>query len=226
MSRPRVLLSWSSGKDSAWTLHTLNRDPRVDVVGLLTSFNESADRVAMHAVRRELVDLQAAAAGLPLHSVDLPWPCTNDSYEQRMGAAFRQARADGVTHIAFGDLFLDDVRDYRIRQLEDTGLEPLFPLWGSDTRLLARSMVEAGVRAILTCIDPQQLDRSFIGRTFDAGLLDDLPDGTDPCAERGEFHTCCVAGPMFSGEIDVEVGDIVTRDGFVFADLTAREKTA
>jgi uncharacterized protein (TIGR00290 family) len=216
-----VLVSWSSGKDSAWTLHVLRQRADVDVVGLLTTFNEAADRVAMHAVRRAVVEAQAVAAGLPLWPVSLPWPCSNEEYERRMAAALGRAREEGVTHMAFGDLFLEDVRDYRIRQLAGSGVEPLFPLWGSaaDTPDLARRMLSAGLRAVLTCVDPRQLAEAFVGRRYDAALLADLPPGVDPCGERGEFHTCCLAGPMFAGEIAVQAGDVVRRDGFCFADL-------
>jgi uncharacterized protein (TIGR00290 family) len=220
MTARRVLLSWSSGKDSAWTLHQL-RLQEFEVVGLLTTFNEAADRVAMHAVRRSLVEAQAAAAGLPLLSVSLPWPCPNAEYEQRMGAAIARAREDGITHVAFGDLFLEEIRDYRIRQLAGTGIEPLFPLWGGpgDTPALARRMLDAGLRAVLTCVDPKQLAASFVGRRYDSALVAELPPGVDPCGERGEFHTFCYAGPMFRAEIPVRVGETLLRDGFWFADL-------
>ncbi|HEX4070806.1 MAG TPA: ATP-binding protein, partial [Planctomycetaceae bacterium] len=195
----RVLLSWSSGKDSAWTLHVLKRDPSVTVVGLLTTFNESADRVAMHAVRHILVEAQARAAGLPLWPVMLPWPCSNDVYEARMQQAIERARQEGVTHIAFGDLFLEDIRAYREQKLAGTGIDPLFPIWTtqSETPQLAREMLAAGLRAVVTCVDPKQLDPRFVGRWFDGDLLAELPPGVDPCGERGEFHTFCYAGPMF-----------------------------
>ncbi|MCI0330699.1 MAG: adenine nucleotide alpha hydrolase [candidate division Zixibacteria bacterium] len=217
---PRVLLSWSSGKDSAWTLHIL-RQQEVEVVALLTTFNEAADRVAMHAVRRALVEAQARAAGLPLWQVPLPWPCSNATYEERMIEVIVRAREEGITHVAFGDLFLQDIRDYRIRQLAGTGVEPLFPLWCSpaDTPDLARRMLHGGLRAVLTCVDPKQLSERFVGRTYDAGLLADLPSGVDPCGERGEFHTFCFGGPMFAFEIAAEVGETVSRGGFCFADL-------
>jgi uncharacterized protein (TIGR00290 family) len=219
--KQRVLLSWSSGKDGAWALHVLGQQPDVEVVGLLTTFNESADRVAMHAVRRELVQMQAAAAGLPLWPIFLPWPCTNAVYEQRLSEAVDRARRAGVIHIAFGDLFLEDVRNYRVRQLTGTGIEPLFPLWGSpaDTAALAREMLPSGLRAVLTCVDPKQLDGQFVGRKFDQDLLTELPPGVDPCGERGEFHTFCWAGPMFKAPVPVRVGETVCRNGFQFADL-------
>jgi uncharacterized protein (TIGR00290 family) len=221
--RRRVLLSWSSGKDSAWALHVL-RQHDVDVVGLLTAFNEEAGRVSMHAVRQVLVEAQAEAAGLPLWLLPLPWPCSNEEYERRMGGVVARAREGGVTHMAFGDLFLEDIRAYRIRQLSGTGIEPLFPLWCSsaDTPRLARQFLDGGVRAVLTCVDDRQLSPSFAGRSYDAALLADLPPGVDPCGERGEFHTFCCAGPMFASEIDVEIGDAVSRDGFHFIDLLPR----
>ncbi|MFN8008008.1 MAG: ATP-binding protein [Terriglobia bacterium] len=217
----RVLLSWSSGKDSAWTLQLLRQQPETEVVGLLTTFNKAAARVAMHAVRRELVDAQATAVGLPLWPVQLPWPCANTVYEELMSGVISQAQQQGVTHVAFGDLFLEDVRNYRIQQLSGTEIEPLFPLWGSatDTPPLAQEMVKAGLRAILTCVDPKQLSNSFVGRQFDATLLTQLPSEVDPCGERGEFHTFCYDGPMFRFPIPVQVGEVVTRDGFCFADV-------
>jgi uncharacterized protein (TIGR00290 family) len=217
----RVLLSWSSGKDSAWTLHELRQQADVELVGLLTTFNEAADRVAMHAVRRELVEAQAAAAVLPLWPIMLPWPCSNEVYEARMREAVERARREGVTYLAFGDLFLEDIRAYRERQLRGTGIEPLFPLWGTpaDTPGLARSMLAAGLRAVLTCVDPRQLDGRFVGRWFDAGFLAELPPGVDPCGERGEFHTFCCAGPMFATPIAVQVGEASQHDGFWFADV-------
>jgi len=216
-----LLLSWSSGKDSAWALHVLRQQRDVEIVGLLTTFNEVADRVAMHAVRRSLVEAQAAAARLPLWRIALPFPCSNADYESRMGAVIDRARQEGVTHIAFGDLFLQDVREYRVRMLCGTGVEPVFPLWCSpaQTPALARTMLGNGMRAVLTCVDPRQLQETFVGRAFDAALLADLPDGVDPCGERGEFHTFCFAGPMFDREIGVQVGETVSRDGFCFTDL-------
>lgn len=220
-AKRRALLSWSSGKDCAWTLHTLRQLPETEVVGLLTTFNGAVDRVAMHAVRRALVDAQAAATGLPLWPVALPSPCSNAEYEALMSLVIARARDQGITHIAFGDLFLEDVRDYRIRQMAGTGIEPLFPLWTSAdrTRDLAGQMLNAGVRAVLTCVDPRQLPESFAGRFYDEALIADLPTGVDPCGERGEFHTFCFAGPMFSADIGIAVGETVIRDGFCFADV-------
>jgi uncharacterized protein (TIGR00290 family) len=215
----RVLLSWSSGKDSAWTLHALKRDPDVELVGLLTTLNGEFDRVAMHAVRRELLRAQGAAAGLPVREIELPWPCSNEDYERLMAAACAQAVADGVTHMAFGDLFLEDVRNYRIEKLKGTGLEPIFPLWGRKTPELAREMTAGGLRAYLTCVDPRKLSADFVGREFNRDLLADLPEGVDPCGENGEFHTFVFAGPMFEQPIDVKVGEVIERDGFTFADV-------
>ncbi len=222
-----VLLSWSSGKDSAWALHVLRQRDDLEVVGLLTTFNEKFDRVAMHAVRRELVEAQAARAGLPLVYVMLPYPCSNEIYEDRMKSAIAAAQASGVTHIAFGDLFLADIRQYRIRLLDGTGLEPLFPIWttSEDTPNLARQMLAAGLRAVLTCVDPRQLDKRFAGRNFDADLLAELPAGVDPCGERGEFHTFCYRCPDFSAEIPITIGEVVGRDSFWFADLRPAETT-
>jgi len=221
----RVLVSWSSGKDSAWTLHVLRQQQDLEIVGLLTTFNEAADRVAMHAVRHALVEQQAAAAGLPLWPVPLPFPCSNAEYEDRMRAVIARARSEDITHVAFGDLFLEDVREYRIRMLSGTGIEPLFPLWCSaaGTPTLAGSMLHNGLRAVLTCVDPRQLAETFVGRMYDATLLAELPDGVDPCGERGEFHTFCFAGPMFASEIAVQAGDLVSRDGFCFIDLVPGE---
>ena len=219
--RPGVVLSWSSGKDSAWALHVLRQQADIEVVGLLTTFNESFDRVAMHAVRRELVEAQAAAAGLPLIPVLLPYPCTNETYEERMKAAVAEAAAAGVTHMAFGDLFLADVRAYRVRLLAGSGIEPLFPIWttAEETPALARRMLEEGLGAVVTCVDPKQLNPRFVGRWYDAAFLAELPAGVDPCAERGEFHTFCYRCPAFRSEIAVKAGTIVEREGFWFADL-------
>jgi uncharacterized protein (TIGR00290 family) len=221
MTSRRVLLSWSSGKDSAWALHLLRQAPDVEVLGLLVTFNETADRVAMHAVRRALVEAQASAAGVALWPVPLPRPCSNTIYEQRINAVIGRAREEGITHLAYGDLFLEDIRDYRLRQLSGSGIEPLFPLWTTpvETPALARRMLDAGLRAVLTCIDPRQLPEAFAGRLFDRQLLTELPHGVDPCGERGEFHTFCFDGPMFEYELPVQIGETITRDGFCFTDL-------
>jgi uncharacterized protein (TIGR00290 family) len=217
----KTLLAWSSGKDSAWTLHALRRQG-VEAGALLTTLNEAADRVAMHGVRRSLLEAQAEAVGLPLWQVPLPWPCTNDDYEARMAAACRRAVAEGFDSIAFGDLFLRDVRAYRERQLAGSGLTPLFPLWDLPTGPLAREMIRAGLRARLSCIDSKVLDASFAGREFDDALLADLPNAADPCGENGEFHTCVYDGPMFRHPIAVELGEIRNVDGFIYADLSEK----
>ena len=216
----KTLVSWSSGKDSAWMLHVLKQDPSIEIGGLLTTMNEQFDRVAMHAVRRRLLEAQADAAGVPLRTVQLPWPCTNEQYEDRMRVAVAQAVAEGFTHVAFGDLFLEDVRKYREQKLAGTGLTPLFPIWGIPTDQLAAQMVESGLRSVLTCINPKHLDRSFAGRQFNRELLDDLPAGVDKCGERGEFHSFAWDGPMFNTPVAIEVGEVVDRDGFVFADVS------
>jgi len=219
VSKPKLLLSWSSGKDSAWTLHVLRQQNQYEIVGLVTTVNENFARVAMHGVREELLAAQAAAAGLPLWRVPLPHPCPNAEYEKRMRALIERATAAGVTHMAFGDLFLEDIRAYRIKQLAGTGIAPVFPIWGLDTKRLARQMVRAGLRAKLSCVDPKRLARRFAGRAFDETLLKQLPPEVDPCGENGEFHSFCHAGPMFAEPITVRVGEVVERDGFVFADL-------
>jgi uncharacterized protein (TIGR00290 family) len=214
----KTVLAWSSGKDSAWTLETLRRNG-VRVEALLTTINEAADRVAMHGVRRRLLERQAEAAGIPLWVIPLPWPCTNDDYEARMGEACRRATAEGFDTIAFGDLFLRDVRAYRERQLAGSGLKPVFPLWEVSTAALARDMIAGGLRARLSCVDSRQIDARFAGREFDEALLGELPDGVDPCGERGEFHTFVYDGPMFRAAIPIEAGEIRGVDGFVYADL-------
>ena len=224
--RPKAWLSWSSGKDSAWSLQTIRAAGDVEVVALLTTVNTTHSRVAMHAVREELVDQQAAAAGLPLIKIPLPWPCPNEVYEREMRSAILRAREEGVTHMVFGDLFLEDVRRYREDHLAPLNITPLFPLWGRNTAELAEEMIAGGLRAYLTCVDPRKLDPGFAGRQFDASLLRDLdraaPDGAftvDHCGENGEFHTFVYAGPMFQRPVPVELGEIVNRDGFTFADL-------
>jgi len=215
-----VLLSWSSGKDSAWALHLLSQQPGVRIVGLLTTFNTEADRVAMHAVRRSLVEEQAERAGLPLWPVELPWPCSNAEYEERLGALCRRAVAEGIDAVAFGDLFLRDIREYRERQMQGTGLDLLFPLWELPTDQLAQDMIAGGLRAKVTCVDPRKLDRSFAGSDFDREFLDRLPPAVDPCGENGEFHTFVHDAPCFSRPIEIENGIVIERDGFVFADFS------
>jgi uncharacterized protein (TIGR00290 family) len=217
--RKKVLVSWSSGKDSAWMLHVLKQDTALDIGALLTTMNEQFDRVAMHAVRRRLLEEQSQASGVPLWTVPLPWPCSNDEYEARMRTAVAKAVAEGFTHVAFGDLFLDDVRRYREDRLDGSGLSPLFPIWGIPTDRLANEMIDGGLRAVLTCVNPKHLDRSFAGRQFDRALLTELPAGVDPCGERGEFHSFAYDGPMFHRPVTVAAGEVVERDGFVFADI-------
>ena len=217
--KKKIMLSWSSGKDSAWTLHLLRQQGEYEIAGLITTINSAFDRVAMHSSRRRLVELQAAAAGLPLIPVPLPWPCSNTDYECAMKRVCDQALAQNVKAIAFGDLFLEDIRAYRERQLKDTGLSPLFPLWRLPTDALARQMIGSGLRAKLVCIDPKKLSSEFAGREFDEQLLRDFPADVDPCGENGEFHSFVYAGPMFSREIPVTIGERVQRDGFWYADL-------
>lgn len=213
-------LSWSSGKDSAWCLEMLRRNgEHHQVTGLFTTVNAVFDRVAMHAVRRTLVEAQAQAAGLDLHVIEIPYPCPNADYERIMGEFIAKARAQGVDAMVFGDLFLADIRAYRERHLAGTGIRPLFPLWGRDTRALAEEMIGGGLVAHVTCVDPRKLDRAFAGRVFDGAFLADLPEGVDPCGENGEFHTLVSAGPMLREAITVRRGEVVDRDGFVFADM-------
>ena len=215
----KILVSWSTGKDSAWTLHVLRTLHPGAVAGLLTSINTSVGRVSMHAVRLDVLEAQAAAAGLPLRTIPLPDPCTNEEYERELRTSVASAVEDGFTHVAFGDLFLEDVRQYREDRLRGTGMSPIFPLWGKPTDALAREITDAGVRAVLTCVDTQSLSRDFAGKDF-ASALPLLPAGVDPCGERGEFHTCVTAGPMFSRALATRTGELVQRDRFVFADLS------
>ncbi len=218
----KILLSWSSGKDSAWALHALSQTHPGAVAGLLTTVNETVDRVAMHGVRRTVLEAQAAAAGLPLRAVPIPEPCPNEVYEAKMRAAVESAVREGFTHVAFGDLFLEDVRRYREERLAGSGLQPLFPLWGMPTAQLAGQMIEGGIRARVVCVDTRHLDASFVGREFDRALLRDLPASVDPCAENGEFHTCVYAGPMFRASLALDVGERVRREPFTWCDLAIR----
>lgn len=215
----RAWMSWSSGKDSAFALHELGRDHDVEVVGLLTTVNAEADRVAMHAVRRELLEVQAERVGLPLHTVELPAPCPNGVYEARMASAMAAAARDGVEQVVFGDLFLSDIRAYREAMMAGSGIDPVFPLWARPTDGLATDMLDAGIRAVITCVDPAQMPGELAGRAFDARLLADLPADVDPCGENGEFHTFVWDGPGFASPIDIEVGEVVERDGFVYCDV-------
>ena len=222
----RVLLSWSSGKDSAWTLHVLRQRGDCEIVGLLTTVNSHFDRVAMHGTRRSVLEAQARAADLPLWAVSLPWPCSNDIYEERMRDACDRAIREKVDTIAFGDLFLRDIRAYREKQLAGTGLEPLFPLWDIPTALLAREMLSGGLRAKLTCVDTKQLAESYVGSDFNSQLLSELPATVDPCGERGEFHTCVYAGPMFTKSLQLEKGETVLRDEFAYTDFVLSDNQA
>src|ERR1041385_2416954 len=217
--KKKILLAWSSGKDSAWALHVLRQQDQYEIVSLMTTFNAAFDRVAMHSTRRALVEMQAQAASLPLLAAPIPWPCSNADYEAAMKRVCDQALADGITAIAFGDLFLTDVRAYRERQLNGTGLEPLFPIWGIPTHSLAQEMINAGLRAKLICVDPKQLSSTFICRDFDEALLQELPADVDPCGENGEFHSFVYAGPMFNHSIPIVTGEKVERDGFWFCDV-------
>jgi uncharacterized protein (TIGR00290 family) len=215
----RVLLSWSSGKDSAWTLHVLRQAPDVEVVGLLTTEDEATERVTIHRVRRSLLEAQRVATGLPLIRVTVPDPCPNDVYETRMRAALVEAEALRVDAVAFGDLLLEDIKRYRESRLAPTGLTPLFPLFGSNTALLAREMLDGGLEAVVTTVDLAKLPAPFAGRRWNRALLDALPKGVDPCGENGELHTFCVAGPMFDRRIDVTIGETHEVGGFAYADL-------
>ena len=217
--KKRTLLSWSSGKDSAWALHVLNQDPEIEVVGLFTVLNEEYQRVAMHAVRVELLKAQAEAAGLPVEIIYIPGQCSNQQYESAMQAFIDDAKALQIDCMAFGDLFLLDIRAYREKQLKGTGFTPIFPLWEMPTMDLANQMFLAGVAAFITCVDPRKVPTSFAGRRWDQPLLDELPETVDPCGENGEFHTVVVDGPMFSHQINISIGEVVERDGFVFADV-------
>jgi uncharacterized protein (TIGR00290 family) len=215
----KTLIAWSSGKDSAWALHEARQSGAYEIVGALTTVTESFGRVSMHGVREALLKAQLEAAGIPLQIVPIPFPCPNEVYEARMGVALSQAEAQGVTDVIFGDLFLEDVRAYREAKMAGTGIAPVFPLWGRPTDALARAMIDGGLEARLVTVDLKVMPKSFAGRKFDAALLADLPAGVDPCGERGEFHTCVLAGPMFSRAIPASLGDVVERDGFAFADL-------
>ena len=218
-SKHKTLLSWSSGKDSAWALHTLRQDPQIELAGLFCTVNQAFNRVAMHGVRVELLQRQADNLGLPLQIIHIPYPCSNEQYAQVMSEFVTQAREAGVTHFAFGDLFLEDVRRYREERLHGTGIEPIFPLWGADTAELSQTMAANGLKSVLTCVDPKQLPATFAGRIFDATLLRDLPADVDPCGENGEFHSFAFDGPMFAQPVAFTLGETVERDGFVFTDL-------
>jgi len=225
-SRPKAWLAWSSGKDSAWALHVARQSGEFEITALLTTINRTHERVAMHAVRESLLEVQAEAAGLPLVKVPIPSPCPNDVYEQAMSDAMARARSEGVHHVIFGDLFLEDIRAYREKHLAACGMTPVFPVWRRDTGALAQEMLSAGLSAYLTCVDPRKVSPLFAGRRFDAQMLASLPPDVDPCGENGEFHTFACAGPMFRHPIAVTPGKIVHRDGFIFADLLAETATS
>lgn len=219
MSKKRVLISWSSGKDSAWLLHTLQQDPSIEIVGLFSTANEEFERVAMHAVRMQLVEMQAEAAGLPLEWVMIPNPCDNETYSSIMKNFMKTVVQRKIDAIAFGDLFLEDVRDYRINNMEGTGVEPIFPIFGSDTHSLCQEMIASGLKAQLTCIDPKKIPEALAGHAFNRELISKLPNGVDPCGEFGEFHSFAFDGPMFNKPIAITVGETVERDGYFFTDL-------
>jgi uncharacterized protein (TIGR00290 family) len=218
VNRKRVVVSWSSGKDSAWTLHVLRQRDDVEVVGLITTVNQAFNRVAMHSTREEILEAQAEAAGLPIKKISLPWPCSNEQYESCMRQCVNELKAEGAKAVAFGDLFLEDIRAYRKKQLVGTGVGAMFPLWQKPTRGLAMQMINAGLKAKIVCVDPKKLDPSFAGREFDAQLIRDLPADIDPCGENGEFHTCVYAGPMFAHPLLLALGEVVERDGFIYCD--------
>jgi uncharacterized protein (TIGR00290 family) len=219
MTAPKAYVSWSSGKDSAYALYEAQRQGLARVAGALTTLSVAYGRVAMHGVRESLLDRQLAALRLTGLKIPLPTPCSNEQYEAQLLPAFERIKGEGVTHIVFGDLYLEDIRAYRERQLAAAGLRGIFPLWQRDTAALAREMIASGMVAHLVCVDPRRLGREFAGRRFDAQLLAELPAGVDPCGENGEFHTLVSAGPMFAAPIEVTVGAVVERDGFAFADV-------
>lgn len=219
-SRPRALIAWSSGKDCAWALHEVRKSGACEIVGALTTVTDEFQRVSMHGVREELLQAQLACAGLPGRIVRIPSPCSNEIYEREMAVALNAAKAEGITHVVFGDLFLEDLRAYREQRLAEIGFEALFPLWKRPTAKLAREMIAAGLQAHLACVDLAKVPAQFVGRTFDMSLLDDLPAAVDPCGENGEFHAFAFAGPMFTQSLCIAVGDVVAREGFAFADLT------
>jgi uncharacterized protein (TIGR00290 family) len=222
-SRAKALISWSSGKDSAFALHEVRRAGEFEVVGALTTVTETFGRVSIHGVRQEILRAQLDAAGLPPMIVPIPYPCPNEIYEARMSEAIERAVRDGITHIVFGDLFLQDIRAYREQKLKGTGITPLFPLWGRPTPQLAQAMIASGLEATIATVDLEKMPADFAGRKFDAQLLADLPDGVDPCGENGEFHSCVVAAPIFSRRLAVTPGERVERDGYAYCDLVLKD---
>lgn len=215
----KILMSWSSGKDSAWALKLLLEDPEYDVVGLFTTVNKKFDRVAMHAVRLDLLKKQAECIGLPLEVLEIPYPCSNEDYETVMKAFVERTKEQEIEYFAFGDLYLEDVRDYRLEKLNGTGIKAVFPAWGLDTKKLSREMVDSGIKTYLTCIDPNKLDPCWAGKLYNHEFLDSLSDETDPCGENGEFHSFVINAPFFKESLEVKVGKVVEREGFVFADI-------
>ncbi len=218
----KTLMSWSSGKDSAWALHKLQQNPEIDLVGLFCTVNKKFDRIAMHGVRVELLQKQARSIGLPLDIIEIPYPCSNAEYEKIMGQFVKTAINNNIEHFAFGDLFLEDVRSYREEKLKGSGIKPVFPVWGIPTDKLLREMISGGLRTVITCIDPRQISEEFVGRELDENFLCSLPKEVDPCGENGEFHSFVFDGPMFKEKIDIFVGDIVHRDDFIFADILSK----
>lgn len=216
---PKALIAWSSGKDSAWALHEVRRSGEYDVVGALTTITDGFDRVSIHGLRQELLAAQLDAAGLTPVTVRIPYPCPNEIYEREMAAAMDHAKTQGITHVIFGDLFLEDVRKYRESRLQPIGISPVFPIWHRPTDALAREMIAAGVDARLVCVDLKKLPKAYAGRQFDNALLAELPPGVDPCGENGEFHSFVAAGPMLARPLLVKSGEVVERDGFAYADL-------
>lgn len=219
----KILLSWSSGKDSAWALHVLQKDPHIDIVGLFTTVNQAFGRIAMHGVRLELLQMQAQSVGLPLHIIHLPHPCSNEKYVEAMSAFIEEMAKTGIESMAFGDLHLKDVRQYRENQLKDSRITPIFPIWGIPSEQLSMDMVKSDLRAIVTCVDPRQLPVEYVGREFNESFLEDIPKSVDPCGENGEFHTFVFDGPMFQKPIRISPGEIVSRDGFIFVDISSDE---
>ncbi len=220
--KSKALMSWSSGKDSAWALHKLQQNPEIDLVGLFCTVNKKFDRVAMHGVRVELLQKQAWSIGLPLEIIEIPHPCSNAEYEKIMGQFVERAKRKNIEHFAFGDLFLEDVRNYREKKLKGSGIKPIFPVWGIPTDKLLREMISGGLKAVITCINPKQIAKEFVGKKLDENFLYSLPKNIDPCGENGEFHSFVFDGPMFKEKIEIFVGDIVHRDDFVFADVLSK----
>ncbi|MDH5611018.1 MAG: adenine nucleotide alpha hydrolase [Gammaproteobacteria bacterium] len=217
--RQKTMMSWSSGKDSAWALYQLQNNPEIDLVGLFCTINKEFNRVTMHGVRVELLQKQADNIGLPLEIIEIPYPCSNIEYEQIMGEFVEKAKKMHIENFAFGDLFLEEVRNYREEKLKNSGIKAIFPIWGIPTDELSRKMITNGLRTIITCINPKQTPDKFIGKEFDDNFLASLPETIDPCGENGEFHSFVFDGPMFKEKINIVLGDIVQRDDFVFADI-------